>query len=123
MSAAHRDSARPASLNQRIRESERQLAGRQRSLGLRAGALRRNLRQNLGSPIALIIAAGAGFAVGQFSKRKRAEAAPRSDPPSDRPSLFATLMDALTLATTVMAMLPAMRREPARDTATAGETP
>ena len=123
MSTANRNSTRPASLNQRIREAERQLAGRQRSIGFRAAALGRSVRENLSSPIALLVAAGVGFAIGQFSKRKSAEPHAGTDPPSARPSIFATLMDAFTLASTVMAMLPAIRREPARDTEATGETP
>jgi hypothetical protein len=123
MSTTNRDSTRPAPLNQRIREAEQRLAGRQRSIGFRAAALGRNLREKLSSPITLLVAVGAGFAIGQFSKRKRAEPRADSDPPSTRPSIFATLMDAFTLATTVMAMLPAIRRQPVRDTEATGETP
>ena len=83
----------------------------------------RNLREGLSSPITLLIAAGTGFALGQFSKRKRAEAHADSDPPRARLSIFAMLMEALTLATTVMAMLPVLRREPARESEPAGEAP
>ena len=123
MSTPNRDSTRPAPLNQRIREVEQQLAGRQRSIGFRAAALARNLREKLSSPITLLVAAGAGFAIGQFSKRKRAEPHTGTDPANTRPSIFATLMDAFSLATTVMAMLPAIRREPVRDPEATGETP
>lgn len=73
--------------------------------------------------MAFLVAAGVGFAIGKFSKRKSAKAHAECDPPSVRPSIFATLMEAITLASTVMAMLPARRREPARDFEATGETP
>jgi hypothetical protein len=122
-SGARRDSPIPASLDRRIREAEQRLAGRQRSTGVHAAAVGRNLREGLSSPITLLIAAGTGFALGQFSKRKRAEARADSDPPRARLSIFAMLMEALTLAPTVMAMLPALRREPSRESEPAGEAP
>jgi hypothetical protein len=123
MSTADRDSPRPTSLNQRIRQTEQQLAGRQRSIGLRAAALGRGVREKLSSRTALLVAAGTGFAIGQFSKRKNAKAHFDSGPPSARTSIFATLMDAFALASTVMAFLPVIRRAPVRDTEAAGETP
>lgn len=122
-SIARRDSPMPASLNRRIREAEQRLAGRQRSTGVHAAAVGRNLREGLSSPITLLIAAGAGFALGQLSKRKRAQARADSDPPRARVSIFAMLMEALPLATTVMGMLPALRREPARESEPAGDAP
>jgi hypothetical protein len=73
--------------------------------------------------MAFLVAAGVGFAIGKFSKRKRAEPHADSAPASVRPSIFATLMEAITLASTVMAMLPARRREPARDFEATGKTP
>lgn len=123
MSTANRDSTIPRSLNQRIYDVEQHLAGRQRSIGIRAGALGRDLREKLISPSGLLVAAGAGFAIGHFSKRKSRESHPAGEPASARPSIFATLLDGFTLAGTVMAMLPALRRrQPAGDdTAAAGE--
>jgi hypothetical protein len=122
-SALNHDSTGPVSLDERIRQTERQLAGRQSSIGVRAAALGRSVRENLSSPIALLVAAGAGFAIGQYSKRKKAEPTAESEPSSVRPSIFATLMDAITLATTVLAMFPAMRREPPGEAGAAGEMP
>ena len=122
-SVAHRESAKPAPLGTRIREAEQRLADRQRSTRVRAAALGRALHDGLSSPITLLVAAGAGFTLGQFSKRKRAQTRADADPPPARPPRFAALMDALSLVTTVMAMLPALRREPARDSSTAGEAP
>lgn len=121
MSTANRNSTRPASLNQRIREAEGQLAGRQKSIGFRTAALGRNLRETLSSPMAFLVAAGVGFAIGKFSKKRSAEPHADRAPVSVRPSIFATLMEAITLASTVMAMLPAIRREPVRDTEATGE--
>jgi hypothetical protein len=121
MSTASRNSTIPAPLNQRIREAEQQLAGRQRSLGICTAALGRNLRETLSSPLTLVVAAGAGFAIGKFSKRKRAEPRAERDPPSARPSIFVTLIDAITLAGTLVAMLPAIRREPVRATEATGD--
>lgn len=77
----------------------------------------------LSSPITLLVVAGAGFAIGQFSKRKGAELPASCETASARPSIFAMLMDGLTLTGTVMALLPAMRRKPASDIEAAGETP
>ena len=119
MQTASRDRARPVSLNQRIRETEHQLADRQRSVGLRAAALRRSFRAGLGSPITLLVAGGVGFAVGQFSKRKLRAPHAGTALPGARPSFVATLLEAFTLATTVMAMLPARRRGPPCDVAPA----
>ena len=115
MATGKGDSTRPATLNQRIRLAERQLAERQRSIGICIGALGRNLREILRSPLTVLVAAGAGFGLGQFSKRQRQEPAPESEPVSARPSLFATLLDAFTLASSVMAMLPPLRRRFASD--------
>jgi hypothetical protein len=81
------------------------------------------LRETLSSPLTLLVAAGVGFAIGKVSKRKSAKPHADSAPPSVRPSIFATLLEAFTLASTVMAMLPAMRRAPVRDTEATGETP
>jgi hypothetical protein len=113
----------PASLDRRIRETEQRLADRQRSAGVHAAALDRTLREGLSSPITLLIAAGAGFALGQFSRRRRARACPDGEPPRAGRSILAALMEALTLASTVMAMLPARRREPAGETGPARDAP
>jgi hypothetical protein len=121
MTSTRRDPPIPASLDRRIRQAEQRLADRQRSTGVHAAALGRTLRGALSSPVTLLIAAGAGFALGQFSKRRGARACPDGDPPRAGRSIFATLMEAITLASTVMAILPARRREPARQTGPARE--
>jgi hypothetical protein len=121
--AARHDSPLPAPVARRIHEVEQRLAGRQRLTGVHAAAVGRNLRQGLSSPFTLLIAAATGFALGQLSKRNRAAARADGDPPRPRRSIVAALMDALTLATTVMTMLPALRRKPHRESATAGTAP
>ena len=114
MSAAPvREPAMTAPLRVRIRAMERQLAGRQSAVRSHAVALGRGARASLGSPAALLAGVGAGFALGLFTKRDRSR--PRSPPPpapveatAARPSIFASLLDAVTLVTSVMALFPAL---------------
>ena len=117
MSAATHESISSASLNLRIREVEQRLARRQTLIRAGAATLGRDIREKLSSPIALLVAVGAGFAIGQFSQCKRAEPDADTERSTTRPSIFATVMDAYILARPIMAMLsPILQREPASDT-------
>ena len=74
--------------------------------------LRRRLEETIGSPLALLAALGVGFAVGRFGPfRKTAPAAPGQR--GDRLSLIATVMDGLTLAGSLIALLPKASPVPA----------
>lgn len=98
-------------LRSRIRAAERQLAQRQADVRSHAAALGRGARASLGSPAALLAGVGAGFALGLFTKRRRASPRPPPvEPAAARPSIFASLLDAVTLVTTVMSLFPALGR-------------
>lgn len=118
---AGRESGPRVSLERRIREVEARLADRQRAVGAGAAALESGVRAAMTSPLALLAAVGAGFAIGQYSKRRRAAPQVASGPAVVRPSIFATLMEVLTLASTVMAILPALRRRPEEGADAAGD--
>lgn len=122
MSTANSDSTRPASLDRRIRETEDRLARRRETVGFRAASLGRNLREKLSSPLAVLVAAGAGFAIGHFSRCNTAQTQADGDSGTPRQSVFATLLEAFTLASTVIAMLPVLRQEPADETRAADQT-
>ena len=117
--APGREPAMSAPLKLRIRAAERQLAERQADVRSHSAALGRSARASLGSPAALLAGVGAGFALGLFTRRRRASSPPQhSEPTTVRPSVFASLLDAVTLVTTVMSLFPALGR--GRD---AGATP
>jgi len=123
MSARGRGAGRSTSLDKSIGEVEQRLADRRGSIGVRYRALGVNLREKLGSPIAFLIAAGTGFALGQFSKRKSAKSDLDSGTGRGRVWTFAMLLDAFSLASTVMAMLPVLRHARAHDAAGTDNAP
>jgi hypothetical protein len=112
---------RGATLNQRIRAVESRLGRRQRSVRLHAAGLHQNLREKLSNPVALLLAVGAGFALGQFTRHKRIEETASGDLAPASPSLFARLMEVLSLVSTIMALFPANRSGPLPETEGNGE--
>lgn len=110
-----------ATLNQRIRSVENRLASRQRSVRVHAAGLHQNLRKKLGNPVSLLIALGAGFALGQFTRHKNMEVPPSGDLVPPRQSLFARLMEVLSLVSTIMALFPAKRGNPIPEAGDNGE--
>lgn len=114
--APGREPAMSAPLKLRIRAAERQLAERRADVRSHSAALGRSARASLGSPAALLAGVGAGFALGLFTRRRRASSPrPPIELPTARPSIFASLLDAVTLVSTVMALFPALGLGRGRD--------
>ena len=111
--AAGRKLDKAESLDQRITRTENRIAGRRATLAAQAGDAGGQVRRTLSSPLLIGVAAGAGFLIAQFAKRRRA-AGIRDEREQIivKPSLFASLTDALTMVTTLLAMLPLLRRPP-----------
>jgi hypothetical protein len=120
MSALRREQE-PQSLDARIRNAEQRIATRRLVLAARASDVNGKVRRKLGSPLLILAAAGAGFVFAQFKRRRGSGERDRDDKPEVvmKPSIFAVLTDALTLATTVLAMLPLIRSK-AKDAAKEG---
>ena len=114
------------SLDAEIGEIERQMRGHRASSTLHAAAVERSLREKASSPVALLVAAGAGFAAGHFGvfrKNRHHEVAGERDTHDDESgrherrgfngaSLMNQIMQGLSLAGTIMSLLP-KRRPPA----------
>jgi hypothetical protein len=109
--AAEKSAKSVESLDDRIERAERRIAKHRLVLAARTGDVTGKVRGKLGSPMLVVIAAGAGFLFAQFRKRRGKDEVDRRDRPEVvmRPSMFATLTDALTLATTLLAMMPLIR--------------
>jgi len=107
------------SLDQRISDLERRVAERRRSSSVHSAAIAQRVRDALGSPIALLVAAGIGFAVSRFGLSRKSGPPEREDAAgAGGHSLLSTVMEAVGLAGTLMAMLPkndAPAREPPPD--------
>jgi len=79
MSAAYRaKQAAPTGLAAQIRDAERQVAQRQRQVGLRAATLLSTVRRQISSPASLLLAGGGGFVLGELTRRP-APQAPSTD--------------------------------------------
>ena len=107
--AAVRKPDKPASLQQRIKRTEERISDRRAALALRTADVNAKVRKSLSSPLLIIAAAGAGFVFAQFRKKRRPEKEDRREPVVVKPSIFASITDALTLATTLLAMMPLIR--------------
>lgn len=111
MSAVRREE----SLDTRICRAEERIASRRDALAARAAVVNGRVRGKLSSPLLIVVAAGAGFVFAQFRRHRRSERPDERERREDRPevvmkpSIFSTLTDALTLATTVLAMMPLIR--------------
>ena len=115
---------KPGSLNQRVSDAEQRITGRQKAIGERAVTVFGNVREKLNSPVTLLLAVGGGIGLGYFTRHRMETAASRPPDPepegvAGRPSIFATLLDAFTLVSTVLAIVPSLaalvpsfRREP-----------
>ena len=96
------------SLNRQIRDVELQLSRRRMSLTAHASDLRQILHEKIRSPSALFVAAGVGFSAGYYSMHKKPKA-PVADKVSEEvctTSLLVKIMNLISLAGSVMAMLP-----------------
>ena len=103
---------RRESLDQRINRLEERIGGHRDALALRTQSVGGGARKLLSSPFLIVAAAGAGFVVAQFRKRRRRpEREETLEPVVVKPSIFASLTDALTLATTLLAMMPLIRKK------------
>ena len=107
--AAVRKPDKPASLQQRIKRTEERISDRRAALALRTAAINGKVRKSLSSPLLMVGAAGAGFVFAQFRKKRRPEKEDRREPVVVKPSIFASITEALTLATTLLAMMPLIR--------------
>lgn len=105
----------PITMRARIDEIERRLEQRRSSARDHASQLGENLRDSLSSPQALLSAAGVGFALSEMAGRKPGNpgssgaAECHGDAGQQRPantSSVATVMEALSLAATLLALLP-----------------
>ena len=107
--------AKKESLNDRIRRTEKRIADRRLILAARTSDVTGKMRGTLASPLLMIGAAGAGFVLAQFHRRRDRDGRKRKRERDDRPevvmkpSIFASLTDALTLGTTLLAMMPLIR--------------
>ena len=99
------------SLDSRIQRAEQRIAKRRLVLVARASDVNGKVRGKLGSPLLMLGAAGIGFVFAQFRRRRSRDERGRRDRPEVvmKPSVFASLTDALTLATTLLAMMPLIR--------------
>ena len=100
---------KPEPLEARIKRTEERIADRRAALALRAADVNGKVRKSLSSPLLIVGAAGAGFVFAQFKKKPRPEREERRKDIVAKPSIFATITDALTLATTLLAMMPLIR--------------
>ena len=75
--------ARTASLSAQIRDAERRLQNRRRSVGVRGVALRRTLHQWMTDPTGLLWAGGMGFLVGELTQPRTPK--PQGSDPSPNP--------------------------------------
>jgi hypothetical protein len=89
------------SLNSEIRSMEQRLHQRQLLFSLRTDAFKQCLREKISSPKMILIAAGAGFAIGYFSLRQHCEPTERT--PSTISSLILPLTNILMMTGSVMA--------------------
>ena len=119
------------SLDHEIHQIESRLRARRSLTTLHAEALQRSLREKLSSPLALAAAAGAGFAAGHFGVFRKKSVAEeiedriddrpaRERPGIDYPGLLSQIMNGLSLASSIMAMLPRQQAEPGYETEPAG---
>ena len=102
------------SVNRQIRDVEARLYASRNAATTHAAVVGEQLRDKLSSPAALLVAGGLGFVVAHYRSRPNSESDESDESYEDRESrgapVLATLMDMLSLAGTVMALLP---REPA----------
>ena len=114
MSAVHRDEHDDdavGSLDSRIHRTEQRIAKRRLVLVARASDVNGKVRGKLSSPLLMLGAAGMGFVFAQFRRRRSRDERDRGERQevTMKPSIFATVTDALTLATTLLAMMPLIR--------------
>lgn len=108
-----------ALLDQKIAELERRLQGNRRLSKQRSHALVKGIRDSFTSPLALLIAAGTGFAAHRFDLLHRPK--PDSNSPAATgasDSLLDGMIRAFSLAATVVALLPDAAPSPADEAAT-----
>ena len=100
------------SLDARIQRTEQRIAKRRLVIVARTSDVTGQVRGNLGSPLLMLGAAGFGFVFAQFRRRRSRDEHKRDSERPEvvmKPSLFASITDALTLATTLLAMMPLIR--------------
>ncbi|HUF21428.1 MAG TPA: hypothetical protein VMP00_11850 [Burkholderiales bacterium] len=95
------------SLTVQVMQAEMQLLRRRQRIGECASALGRRVRRRLTSPVALLLAAGVGFAAGFFGRRP--VAAPGNEAPTRafRNRLFAGALHLFGVARALFSAFPA----------------
>jgi hypothetical protein len=105
MTANIRNASKPASLTVQIRDAERQVLERQRLVSVCASTLGQNMREQLTSPAALLSACGLGFVAGELTKHQP-QARGTDNSPASYSTYFATALNLITWAHTLLAALP-----------------
>lgn len=106
MTANIRNASKPASLTVQIRDAERQVLERQRLVSVRASTLGQNMREQLTSPAALLLACGLGFVAGELTKHQPSQARSTDNSPASYRTYFVTALNLITWARTLFAALP-----------------
>ncbi len=117
MAAAGRTAAgrtQPEALGAQITLAEQQVLNRRRAIRMRASALRQTLYERMADPKTLLWAAGAGFAAGEFLKRRDpapAEPAPATASPSQAgPSVMERALQWSAMARTVATLFTSQQK-------------
>lgn len=104
---------KPLTLNARVDAIEERLKVRHKAIAARTSAVFQDAGKKLGSPITMLLAVGGGIALGYCtrswlakSKTQRRREQREPERVVARRSIFATLLDAFTLMTTVLSMIP-----------------
>lgn len=118
-------SAPPASapLEQRIETIEKRIALRQASVSTHRAELEAAIGNKLTSPLVLVLAAGAGFAIGQIARRLPADGGDTAPGMVHTAPLLSTLLSVMSLVGPVTAIMARIkpRARAATDTRTGSE--
>jgi hypothetical protein len=116
MSHAAEQGRNGGSINRQIRDIETRLFTNRDDARARAAVVGGELRDKLGSPIALLVAGGVGFAIAEYTSRRKPEPTreavdldDRADGHEPETPILASVMDLLSLAGSIMALLPAQQ--------------
>jgi hypothetical protein len=82
MASHHLNRSKANSLVSQIRDAERQVLNRKRSLDMCADSLALNIQQQMTAPATLLLASGAGFIIGEFTRCQPGKIRSIGDEPS-----------------------------------------
>lgn len=94
-----------ASLDQQIRAVEQRLLRRRASSSVRLTLLRSQLRESMTSPLALLLAAGTGFAMGPSKEPSSAQSSTSASPGDAASRFLPTMVSMISLAGSVMTLV------------------